>query len=79
MDSPCNSVDNTHQKQGVPGSDVVLSESNSATLVGHESDLSEQRKSGSRFQETKKPGLVPGFFVPANFSLNSRYTPESGH
>ncbi len=32
-----------------------------------------------RYQENRKPGHVPGFFVPASRPFDVRYTPESGH
>jgi hypothetical protein len=52
----------TGRRVGMPGSNVVLSESNSASLAGFESDLSEQRKSSPRYQMTNGP-LVGPFFI----------------
>ena len=34
-------------------------------------------EAGPRYQKNQKPGLVPGFFVPAYLSGEVRFTPES--
>ena len=40
--------------------------------------LAIKEESGPRYNENREPGLVPGFFVPANRSFDLWFAPDGG-